>query len=158
MPASKVAMKGKFIQNSCFYLVVCKGLDDIGYIQGKGFNTLMHIDISDYMPESVVIPLEPKMADLQDVSVRKVIAFLVENRGLDYSKEEIATGSDISRPTLYRIWPVLEKNSLLKETRKYGNAQLYKINENNEFIKVWIKLELALVREQIKRMKSYKKK
>src|SRR3989344_9671026 len=99
------------------------------------------------MPESAVIPLEPKMADLQDASVRKVIAFLVENRGLDYSKEEIAAGSDISRLTLYRIWPVLEKNGLLTKTRKYGNAQLYKINEDNEFIKTWIKLELALVRE-----------
>ena|SRR3989344_5718139 len=110
------------------------------------------------MPESVLMPLEPKMADLHDASVRKVIAFLVENRGLDYSKEEIATGSGISRPTLYRIWPTLEKNSLLIATRKYGNAQLYKINEDNEFIKTWIKLELAIVREQLKRMKSYGKK
>ena len=48
-----------------------------------------------------------------------------------YSKEEIAEISEISRPTLYRIWPVLEGNGLLKETRKYGNAKLYKINEEN---------------------------
>ena len=102
-------------------------------------------------------PLEPNMADLFDLSGRKVLEFLVENRGLDYSKEEMAEGADISRPTLYRIWPSLEKNGLLIETRKYGNAQLYRVNEDNEIVKVWIELELAAAREQLKRMKIIKK-
>ena len=94
------------------------------------------------------------MADLFDPSFRKVMEFLVENRGLDYSKEEIAEGAGISRPTLYRIWNTLEKNELFAETRKYGNAQLYKANESNEMVKAWMGLELAVVREQLKRMKQ----
>ncbi len=83
---------------------------------------------------------------------------MIENRGLDYSKEEIAEGAEISRPTLYRIWMALEKNGLIDETRKYGNVQLFKINEDNEFVKMWIKLELSMVKEQLKIMKSYRNK
>ena len=98
--------------------------------------------------------LETRMADLFDPSFRKVMEFLVENRGLDYSKEEIAEGAGISRPTLYRIWNTLEKNGLVAETRKYGNTQLYKANESNEMVKAWMGLELAVVREQLKRMKQ----
>ena len=108
--------------------------------------------------ETVSRRLELRMADIFDPSLRKVMEFLVENRGLDYSKEEIAEGADISRPTLYRIWNVIEKNELVEETRKYGNAQLYKANENNEIVRIWMELELAAVREQLKRMKNLKKK
>ncbi|HLD49399.1 MAG TPA: hypothetical protein VJB11_03470 [archaeon] len=98
--------------------------------------------------------LKPKIADLMDASVRKTLEFMIENRALDYSKEEIAEGSEISRPTLYMIWPLLERNGLLQETRKYGNTRLYKINEKNEMVKILIKLEIAAVKEQFKRMGS----
>jgi len=104
------------------------------------------------MNEAVLKPLQPKIAELADASVRKVLEFLVENRAFDYSKEEMAEGSGISRPTLYRIWPVLEDNGILKQTRNYGKAKLYKINEGNELVKVLITLEVAAVREQFKRM------
>lgn len=93
-----------------------------------------------------------------DQSVKAILEFLVENRAFDYSKEEIAKGSEISRPTLYRIWNVLEGNGIIEETRKYGNTQLYKINEKNELVKLLIKLEEAAVREQFKRMKSKNRK
>ncbi len=104
--------------------------------------------------EMLLQSLEPRIADLLDASARKVLEFLVENRAFDYSKEEIAEGSEISRPTLYRIWPLLGKNGIIAKTRKYGNAQLFKIDESNELVKVLIKLELAAVREQFKRMEK----
>ena len=44
----------------------------------------------------------------------------------------------------------------MKETRKYGNAQLYRLNGQNELAKVLIKLELAAVKEQFKRMEHVK--
>jgi len=102
--------------------------------------------------ETALKALEPNIANLMDPSVRKVLEFLIENRVFDYSKEEIAEESGISRPTLYRIWPTLQNNGLLQETRKYGNTQLYKIDERNELVKVLIKLEIAAVKEQFKRM------
>lgn len=105
--------------------------------------------------EAILKSLKPNITDLVDPSVRKVLEFLIENRAFDYSKEEITEGSGISRPTLYRIWPLLERNGLLQETRKYGNTQLYKINEKNELVKVLIKLEIAIVKEQFKRMERH---
>lgn len=106
------------------------------------------------MTQVMLKPLEPRIADLTDASARKVLEFLVENRAFDYSKEEIAEGAGISRPTLYRIWAMLGNNGILKQTRNYGKAKLYKINEGNELVKVLIKLEIAAVREQFKRMQQ----
>ena len=103
--------------------------------------------------QTILKSLKPSIADLCDRSVAKVLEFLVENRAFDYSKKEIAEGSEISRPTLYRIFPLLEKNDLIVKTRKYGNTQLYKVNENNEMVKFLIKLEIQMVKEQFKRMK-----
>lgn len=102
--------------------------------------------------EAILKTLNPSIADILDRSVAKVLDFLVENRAFDYSKEEIAGGSSVSRPTLYRVWPALERNGLLKETRKYGNTRLYKVNENSEVVKFLIKIEIQLVKEQFKRM------
>ena len=108
--------------------------------------------------ETIIKPLRPNVTDLLIPSVGKVLEFLVENRTFDYSKEEIAEGGEISKPTLYRIWPFLERNGLLQETRKYQNTQLYKINEKNELAKILIKLEIAAVKEQFKRMEMPMKK
>ena len=101
--------------------------------------------------------LNPNVTDLLIPSVGKVLEFLIENRVFDYSKEEIAEGAGVSRPTLYRIWLFLERNGLLQETRKYQNTQLYKLNEHNELAKVLIKLEIAAVKEQFKRMEMQAK-
>ena len=103
--------------------------------------------------ETILKTLNPSIADILDRSVAKVLDFLIENRSFDYSKEVMAEGSGVSRPTLYRIWPTLERNGLLEETRKYGNTKLYKINENSELVKFLIKIEIQLVKEQFKRMK-----
>ncbi|MBI2075925.1 MAG: winged helix-turn-helix transcriptional regulator [Candidatus Aenigmarchaeota archaeon] len=102
--------------------------------------------------ETILKTLNPSIADILDRSVAKVLDFLVENRSFDYSKEEVAEGSGVSRPTLYRIWPTLERNGLIEETRKYGNTKLYKINGNSELVKFLIKIEIQLVKEQFKRM------
>ena len=104
--------------------------------------------------DTLLKSLRPNTAELTAPSVRKVLEFMIENRALDYSKEEIVEGAGISRPTLYRIWSRLENNGLVAETRKYGNTQLYKIDESNELVKVLIRLEVAAVREQFKRMEQ----
>ena len=104
--------------------------------------------------EMLIKPLSPNVTDVIDLSVRKTLEFLIENRDFDYSKEEMAEGAGVSRPTIYRIWPLLERNGILRGTRKYGNTQLYKINEKNELVKLLIKLEIAAVKEQFNRMEQ----
>ena len=78
----------------------------------------------------------------------KILDFLMDNMGLDYSKKEIAKGSGISIMTLNRIWPGIE--SLLAKTRKYGKAQLYTLNRDDLTVKKLLELEKILVRENEK--------
>jgi len=79
--------------------------------------------------------------------VNRVVDFLIEGRGLDYSKTDIADGCEISRPTLYKVLPVLIKEGIVKPTRTLGNVQLYTLNEANEKVKVLLKLEEMLLKK-----------
>ena len=81
---------------------------------------------------------------LGDVPIVRVIDFLIENNIFDYTKTDIAKNSGISRASLYNIWPILEKYSILKSSRKIGNTTLYKLNKKNALVKQLIELDLML--------------
>ena len=83
---------------------------------------------------------------LGDNPIVKVIDFLVENKGLDYSKGEIAKGSDISRTTLYKVWGKIDEMKLVKETRRFAKARLYVLNEGNPIVQRLLRLELELIK------------
>jgi hypothetical protein len=38
----------------------------------------------------------------------KVLDFLMDNETFDYSKTDIAEGAEMSRATLFKVWPRLE--------------------------------------------------
>lgn len=76
----------------------------------------------------------------------RIMDFLIENKGLDYSKQEIAEGAKISRTTLYKFWDKIEKMSLVKETRRFANARLFVLDEENLIVKRILRLELDLIR------------
>ncbi len=76
----------------------------------------------------------------------KVIDFLVENKGLDYSKGEIAKGAGISRTTLFKIWDKLIEMRLVKETRRFAKARLYVLDEENPIVKRFLLLEMGLIK------------
>ena len=42
------------------------------------------------------------LGTIGDTLENRVIDFLIEGRGLDYSKTDIADGCEISRPTVYK--------------------------------------------------------
>ena len=65
----------------------------------------------------------------------RVLEFLIEGRELDYSISDIAEGSEIGRTTLFRIFDDLIKAQIIKPTRTIGNAKLYKLNLENNFVK-----------------------
>jgi nucleoid-associated protein YejK len=81
---------------------------------------------------------------LGDHPLLKIIDFLLENRLFDYSKKQIAQGSEIGKVTLFKHWDKLEDVGIVKVTRKFGNTKLYKLNEENPVVKRIIDLELAL--------------
>lgn len=72
---------------------------------------------------------------LGDTPQIRVLEFLIEGRELDYSISNIAEGAEIGRTTLFRIFDDLIKNKVIISTRQIGNARLYRLNENNLFVK-----------------------
>ncbi len=65
----------------------------------------------------------------------------MDNLGSDYSKTEIAEGSDLSRGTLFSVWPRLEALELVVLTREVGRAKMYKLNKKNPIASKLIELD-----------------
>src|SRR3989338_8099021 len=77
---------------------------------------------------------------LGDSPVIRVLDFLIEGRGLDYSLSDIAENSSIGWTTLHRIWGKMLKSGMIKPTREIGRAKLFKLNEENPAVKELIRL------------------
>ncbi|KYK31834.1 MAG: hypothetical protein AYK22_07735 [Thermoplasmatales archaeon SG8-52-3] len=77
---------------------------------------------------------------LGDSPVIRVLDFLIEGRGLDYSLSDITENSNIGWTTLHRIWDKLVKLNIVIPTREIGRAKLFKLNEENPAVKKLINL------------------
>ncbi|MBS3053045.1 MAG: hypothetical protein J4469_00945 [Candidatus Aenigmarchaeota archaeon] len=89
-----------------------------------------------------------------DTVENRIIDFLIEGRGLDYTKMDIAENCGISRPTLYKVFPKLVKQSIIKPTRMIGRVQLYTLNTENEKVKALMKLEEFLLKKSFEIMEK----
>lgn len=74
----------------------------------------------------------------------KILDFLIDNIGFDYSKTEIAEGAGISRTTLFSVWDGLERNELVAFTRNVGRAKMYRLNAESEVAKKLVELDRAI--------------
>jgi len=88
--------------------------------------------------------------------VIRVLDFLIEGRGLDYSLSDIAKNANIGWTTLHRIWDNLLKLKLVKPTREIGRAKLFKLNEENPTIKQLIKVYDTLLYQETEKHLSKK--
>ena len=70
----------------------------------------------------------------------KIIDFLLESKGMDFSKSDIAEGAEIGRTTLFRIFDDLIKSRIIVPTRQIGNAKLFRLNKNSAFVKKMVEL------------------
>ncbi|MBW2984473.1 hypothetical protein KY361_05125 [Candidatus Woesearchaeota archaeon] len=88
----------------------------------------------------------------------RVLDMLITGRELDYSISDIAEQAEIGRATFYRMLDELLKNKIILPTRKFGNIQLYKLNQKNEFVKGLIELYDRITKvaseKEIKRQKG----
>lgn len=71
----------------------------------------------------------------------KVLDFLMDNESFDYSKTDIAVGTELSRATLFKAWPKLEALDLITATRTVGQAKMYKLNKQNPIVKKLMELD-----------------
>jgi hypothetical protein len=74
----------------------------------------------------------------------KVLDFLMDNESFDYSKTDIADGTELSRATLFKAWPKLEALDLITATRTVGQAKMYKLNKQNPIVKKLMELDDAI--------------
>jgi len=71
----------------------------------------------------------------------KVLDFLMDNVAFDYSKTDIAEGTELSRATLFKVWPKLEALDLITATRMVGQAKMYRLNKQNPITKKLMELD-----------------
>jgi hypothetical protein len=74
----------------------------------------------------------------------KVLDFLMDNESFDYSKTDIAEGTNLSRATLFKVWPRLEALELITATRTVGQAKMYRLNKHNPITKKLMELDDAI--------------
>ena len=77
---------------------------------------------------------------LGDTPKIRVLEFLIEGRELDYSITDIAEGAEIGRTTLFRIFEDLLKSKIIVPTRVIGNAKLYRLNLEDNFVKKMVEI------------------
>jgi len=82
-----------------------------------------------------------------DTIINRIIDFLIEGKGIDYTKTDIANNCKISRPTLYKVFPILVKQKIIKSTRTIGRVKLYTLNTNNPRVQALMKLEELLLKQ-----------
>ena len=86
----------------------------------------------------------------------KIIDFLLENKGMDFSKSDISKGAGISRASLFNYWSEVEKHGIVKVTRSFGKTKLYTLNTKNPVTQRIIELEKSLISEAMS--KAHKEK
>jgi|SRR3989338_10019933 len=77
----------------------------------------------------------------------KIMDFLVDNKGLDFTKEQIADGAGLSRASVFNYWNELEGRGIVKITRKEGKTTYYTLNAVNPITKRILELEVALIHQ-----------
>jgi len=81
----------------------------------------------------------------------KIIDFLIENKGLQFTKSDIAEGGNISRSSLFNYWPEIEATGIVKVVRQFGKTKLYTLNTKNLITKKILDLEKALISQALEK-------
>ena len=83
----------------------------------------------------------------------RIIDFLIENKGMDFTKKEIIEGAEISRASLFNYWQQLEEQEIVKVTRQFGKTKLYTLNSKNPIIRKLLELESVLIAKSLEKHK-----
>ena len=84
----------------------------------------------------------------------KIVDFLIENKGLDFSKKEIIEGAGISRASLFNCWSQLESQGIVGVKRKFGKTKLYSLNSENPIVRKLLELESVLIAKALEKEKK----
>jgi len=84
----------------------------------------------------------------------RVLDFLILARDMDYSLTEIAKNSGVGWTAFSELWSKLVGKDIVLLTRKVGNAQLYKLNTKNLWVKELIRLDKVITKLETEKMLS----
>lgn len=76
----------------------------------------------------------------------KVLDYLIDNQELDYSKSDIAEGVGISRTTVNRLLTELHETGIIVESRRVGNARMYKLDMKSPLVRELLEFDRRLSR------------
>jgi len=81
----------------------------------------------------------------------KIVDFLIENKGMDFTKKDVAEGAGISRASLFNYWDELELYGIIRTKRKFGKTKLYTLDSQNIITKRILDLEKALISKSLEK-------
>ena len=83
-----------------------------------------------------------------DYPLMRVLDFLITYSDYDYSMTEIAKNSNVGWSTFNELWPGLIQRGIVTHTRKVGNAKLFKLNTQNQWVKNLIQLDNQITKTE----------
>jgi predicted transcriptional regulator len=89
-----------------------------------------------------------------DYPLIRILDFLIYSRDFDYPITEIANNANVNFQTLKKLWPKLEKEQMIVQTRTLKGAKLYKINTENPVVEKLIELNNFLVWKNAEKKKT----
>jgi len=88
--------------------------------------------------------------------VVKIMDFLLESRGFDFTREDVVEESGVSRGTVDKMWPSLEGLGVVVETRRIGNGVLYEVNKKSSVVRKLAELDRELTKAGTEKLFSRK--
>lgn len=79
----------------------------------------------------------------------RVMDYLLTNRELDFCIADVIEQTGVSRNTLKTIWKELIEKDIIRHTRDIGRAQLFLLNVENAYVKMFIDLYDRLLAEEL---------
>ena len=83
-----------------------------------------------------------------DSSLARILDVFIDELDMDVSKKDIAERTEMSRTTVFKYWPELEKLNVVTETRRFGKTKLYTLNRESPIVQKLLALESELISVQ----------
>ncbi len=84
----------------------------------------------------------------------KILDFLIQGQDFDYSMTEVARGAKVGWSSFTKIWDKLLDKKIIGPTRNIGNAKLFKLNKENEFVKKLIRFDWELTKAETDKLEK----
>jgi DNA-binding transcriptional ArsR family regulator len=79
----------------------------------------------------------------------KLLDFLADHVDFDYTLSQMQQFTGISRPTLYRLVPELEKDGIVLYTREVGGSRFYRLNVDDPRVASMLQADFSRINEEL---------